>query len=325
LKKKLIIIGIALLLILIICIVVFFRSKKLQDLVKGTTENAESTSAMVEVDMPDWVPFVVDETYGSSPLSGFLYSQQEVKSASEREAYENSSDSEKTMEGIKKRVPDYLFEEVPLLKPAMVVSAEQKVFEEDVIMGILFYTEASFDEALDFYKNALEKYDNYKEDTMDASTGITYTLSVDIERKYKTHASVMVMEMPETTGYTCALNISIRVREAAKKEPVVIENRPDGLPGNYPDELLPVFKVKEVFDASGDDEGSYVQYFSSGSYSEAVDFFRNAMEDKTDFYEESEIEGEIYFSCRVPGWYLSVRIMENDGLAYIEAYCNIEQ
>lgn len=128
----------------------------------------------------------------------------------------------------------------------------------------------------------------------------------------------MVMEMPESTGYTCCIMASGAIRGIAKKVVEDVGLRDDGLPENFPDNIVPVYKMQEIYSAEGDSEGCWVQFDSRATYKGAVDFYRTTLNDKTDFNENNETEGEVWFSCLAPGWSIDVRIMDNDGRAYVE-------
>ena len=129
--------------------------------------------------------------------------------------------------------------------------------------------------------------------------------------------------MPESTGYTCCIYFQGAIRDAAKKVVEDVEFRDNGLPGNFPDNIVSAYKMQEIYNAEGDTEGCYVQFSSRATYKGAVEFYRTELNDKTNFYESDENEGEVYFSCLAPGWSIDVRIMDDGGRAYVEINCYV--
>lgn len=321
-KARNIMIGVAFLAV-VCCIVGYLGFRALQKVGLIPENTGTSYTSAAEAVMSDWVPFVVDNSEESA-LEGFLYKGEAVEPAAVKEAAATASKDDRVTGSIKKQVPDYPFEQIPLIKPDMLVTAAEKPFDQDISINVMYYTLSSPDDTLAFYRQALGKYENFNEDVQDSSAGKSYILSFNAEGKYKMDASVMVMEMPKTTGYTCAVNVQIAVRGAAKKEVQTVENRTDGLPGNYPDNYVPVYKISEIYTSEGDSKGCDLQYDSSASYKDTVDFYRSKLNGKTDFGETNDVEGEVSFYCLVPGWEIYVRIMDNSGNGYVEINCYVQ-
>jgi uncharacterized alkaline shock family protein YloU len=272
--------------------------------------------------MTGWVPFAIDNS-PEFALDGFLYEGTKVEAASSREASESGDNEGRIESRIMEKVPHYPFDLIPLIKPDMLVNFDEKTLDEDISIGVLYYTKSTFDEAFEFYKQTLQNHERFNVDEFDSSTGKTYNISFSAETAdgYKIDAGVMVMEMPENTGYTCAVNVQCAIRGIAKEEVEDVGLRDDGLPENFPDNIVPANKMTEIYMAEGDSQGCYVQFDTSASYEKTVDFYRNQLNDKTDFYESNDVEGEVSFYCLAPGWEINVRIMDSDGHGYVEINC----
>ncbi len=293
--------------------------------VTGKDSDSESEDTTGEETLPDWVPFVVD-TSEESPLEGFLYEGLPVQPASMLELAESGNREGLILAKVKEQAPDYPFDEIPLLRPDMLVTGSQRAVGDDVAVDILYYTLSSPDETLAFYRKELGKHEKFSEEVYESSTGNSYSMSFTVPGEYKKNASVMVMEMPQTTGYSCAVNIHIAIRGLNKKEEIVIQIRDDGLPGNFPDELVPIYKLQEIFYADGYSDGEsdscYVQFYSTASYRESVDFYRKELSGRAGFKEYDDTGTEISFRFNAPGWTVDIRIMDNEGRnSYLEINC----
>jgi hypothetical protein len=96
------------------------------------------------------------------------------------------------------------------------------------------------------------------------------------------------------------------------------------VPENFPDNIVPLLKVSEINMAEGDTSGCFVQFFSDATYEEAIKFYRDKLSDKTDFTEDDETEGEVWMTCKAPGWEIDVRIMDDSDNCYLEINCYVE-
>jgi hypothetical protein len=277
-----------------------------------------------EYTMPVWAPFIVD-SYPESPLEGFLYEGTPVLSAAAREAAKSSDKASALTEKVRQEAPHYPFAQVPLIEPDMLVSCTEHAVDETISVSVMYYTKLSFDEALEFYRSALKDFDRYNETEFDTDSGTSYNLSFStvVDGGFKMDAGVMVMRMPENTGYECCISFQGAIRGAGKKEREPVGFREDGLPENFPDHIVPVYKVREILMTQGDTEGCYIQFDSEASFDEAVEFYRAQLSDLTDFSESGD-DYEAWFYCLAPGWSIRVLVVDYDGYAYIEIECYVE-
>ena len=312
------------LIILAACTAGYMTLKTLQSSNRSHSQYASNFSNDGE-SIPIWVPFAIDNS-PEQVFEGFLYEGKKVEAASVREAAASGNNVDRITGQIKEKVPHYPFGQILLIGPDMLISADENAVEDDISISIVYYTNSTVDDALAFYRQELGNHERFMEDELVNSTGKTYhmSFSAETEGKFRMDAGVMVMEMPETTGYTCAIYVQAAIRGAAKKEMQEVGIRDDGLPENFPDNIVPIYKMKELYMAEGDSEGCYVQYFSEASYKSIVDFYRTQLNDKTDFNESNDTEGEVWFYCSALGWEINVRIMDIDGYGYAEIDCYVQ-
>ena len=324
LKRKWFAVVLGVILITFVCTVGYMAFKALQGSIRKLPPAASAMGDGAQT-MPDWVPFAIDNS-PELALEGFLYEGKKVETASAREAVASGNNVDKVTGQIKEKVSHYPFGQIPLILPDILTTADEKVLDENIAFGIIYYTSSTVEEALAFYRKALGSYEQFAEDKMDASTGKTYSMSfvVETEEKFKMNATVMVMEMPETTGYTCGIYVQAIIRGAAKKEMRVVGIREDGVPENYPDKIVPIYKMKDIYTAEGDSEGCFVQYSSEASYKNIVDYYRSQLKDKVDFKETSDNEGEVRFYGLAPGWEIYVGVIDSGGYGDVDINCYVK-
>lgn len=314
-------------LVLVIAGAVFWIYTDIKNNLSNRNVNSSQEEGLNEGEeyIPAWVPFTVSNS-PEHELEGYLFEPLKVEPASVREAAESGNNEDRIESKIKEKVPHYPFEQIPLIKADMLVYADEKIVGDDMSISVTYYTKATVDETLEFYRNALRGYDRFDESIIENTSGKSYDLpfSTQIEGKYRMDAGVMVMEMPESTGYTCCLYIHGVIRGIAKKEDEPVGYREDGLPENYPENIVPLLKLREINMAEGDSTGCYIQYFSDATYKEAIEFYRDKLSDKTDYTENDETPGEVWIRCKALEWDIDVRIMENDDNSYMEINCYLD-
>lgn len=99
-------------------------------------------------------------------------------------------------------------------------------------------------------------------------------------------------------------------------------SRGDGLPANFPDNIFEAYKLVNIHESESSSDSCWVQFDSSATYQETVNYYRDAMNDKSDFSEAKDDEDIVYFRCLVPDWELFVMVVNcEDGRTYVEIKC----
>jgi hypothetical protein len=94
----------------------------------------------------------------------------------------------------------------------------------------------------------------------------------------------------------------------------------DGLPENYPDQVVPIYKLKKIMNSAGNSWGFAFEYISTASYEDASAYYRELLRNKEDF-EEEELSDET-FHCKTSDWDINVniRVMFYEVKVMIELY-----
>ncbi|MGI6086138.1 MAG: hypothetical protein ACOYIF_12020 [Acetivibrionales bacterium] len=97
--------------------------------------------------IPAWVPFAINNS-PELELEGFLFERTKVETASVREAAESGDNESRIVGRIKEKAPHYPLEQIPLIQPDMLVSADERIVGDDISVGVTYYTKSTVDEAL---------------------------------------------------------------------------------------------------------------------------------------------------------------------------------
>ena len=92
----------------------------------------------------------------------------------------------------------------------------------------------------------------------------------------------------------------------ASSEFQIYGTRADGLPENYPDQVVPIYQLKEILNSEGNSWGFGFEYVTSASYDDAAAYYRELLQDEEDF-EEEELSDET-FHCRTSDWDININI-----------------
>lgn len=152
-----------------------------------------------EYSMPVWIPFLIDDK-PMSRLEGFLYEPTPVLSASQKEAGESGDKASRATQSVLKMAPHYPYEQVPLLEPDLLAMCKEKDTGTTVSVNVTYYTKASFDTALEFYRNILRSYNRYNETAIETDDGPWYTMkfSTTVSGGYEMDASLTVSRADES-------------------------------------------------------------------------------------------------------------------------------
>ena len=82
--------------------------------------------------------------------------------------------------------------------------------------------------------------------------------------------------------------------------------RADGLPENYPDQVVPIYQLKEILNSEGNSWGFAFEYTTTASYDDAAAYYRGLLQDEKDF--EEEVLSDETFHCKTSDWDININI-----------------